>query len=703
MPLFELENLTLKQRYRIRRLLKKGSYAEVHEAWDLERQRTVVVKALNPSLGRGADAALEEKLIENFRQEVSLLAELRHSGIVELFDEGAEMDRRGAICRYLVLEYLPGGDLQDYCANRPLTMEQTLRYFREICAALELAHSRGIIHRDIKPGNLMFDAGGEKLKLVDFGVAKRLREDRSYEITRVGTDIYAPPEHHPHLDFNPQANPDTGRGKLLPAADIYSLAKTIYAALTGRPPTEFRLHPIDRLPSSLTERKGAETLLAVLRRATADRPADRYALVRDFWRDFVRAAEPALAPPKMEEKNNSPGLRKSGSARFRDWALTRRLSGRRRIVIDLAAQEFSPSPAALPPAAALRFAVNPAQAVLGILLAVIGSILAQAVLGDFPAPVIADGFSVAFGLALAAGGYWLSTRWGKASQPLSTKSLPAFSFTSATVDSRGRTLARKQKQAPHFVERLSSSNVLELVEIPAGGFWMGSVVAEEGHTPGEEPRHRVQVKAFLLGKYPITQAQWRKVAAWPKVRLELNPSPSTFPGDDCPVETVSWHEAMEFCERLAARTGRRYRLPTEAEWEYACRAGTSTPFHFGGTLTPSLANFDGLRPYADAVADTASQRTSPVGAFGVANAFGLFDMHGNVWEWCRDDWHGNYHGAPADGSAWTKGYETGLRVVRGGAWFNAARLCRSAYRYYGAPDTRGNNCGFRVALDLEQI
>ncbi|MEP7343385.1 MAG: bifunctional serine/threonine-protein kinase/formylglycine-generating enzyme family protein [Acidobacteriota bacterium] len=717
MPLLELENLTLKHRYQIRRLLKKGSYAEIHEALDLQRQQTVVVKALNPSLGRGADEDLKEKLIENFRQEVSLLAELRHSGIVELFDEGSEMDRRGEVCRYLVLEYLSGGDLHDYCSGRPLTMEEVLRYFREICAALDQAHARGIIHRDIKPGNLMFDATGAKLKLVDFGVAKRLRGDHSYEITRVGTDIYAAPEHHPFLEVGPEANPESGRGRLTPAADVYSLAKTIYAALTGQAPREFRLRPIDRLPPALAAQSYSNALLGVLRRATADRVADRYVSVRDFWHDFVRAAEPSLAHSSKTDEITIPrGRRKSDSLRDLATSLTRRLNSKRRIVIDLAGRD-QPSPSPGPPVIAAqssvlpsppplpsRFTLHPLQAIAAVLIAVACSVFAHAVLINFMDSSIADGFALTFGMTMAAAAYWLSGRLWGTPLPASAKSLPAFAFTTATVDARGQTLALRKKQARHFIEALDPQTALEMVEIPSGSFWMGAPETEEAHTPGEKPRHRVSVRSFLLGKYPITQSQWRVVAAWPKVRLDLNPNPSSFPGDDCPVETVSWDEAVEFCERLARRTGRRYRLPSEAEWEYACRARTNTPFHFGGTLNSSLANFDGLRPYAYSLASAASERTTPAGSFGVANAFGLFDMHGNVWEWCLDEWHNDYSGAPDDGSAWGgAGYGKKLRVVRGGAWFNAARLCRSAYRYYSAQDTRGNNCGFRVALDIEQI
>jgi formylglycine-generating enzyme required for sulfatase activity len=149
-----------------------------------------------------------------------------------------------------------------------------------------------------------------------------------------------------------------------------------------------------------------------------------------------------------------------------------------------------------------------------------------------------------------------------------------------------------------------------------------------------------------MGKFPVTQAQWRAVAALPKINTDLDPDPSYFNGANRPVEQVSWDEAMEFCRRLSKKTGRDYRLPSEAEWEYACRAGTNKPFHFGKRITSDLANYNGNSVYGNAPKGKYREETTPVGSLKVANAFGLYDMHGNVWEWCADGWHENYEGAP---------------------------------------------------------
>jgi formylglycine-generating enzyme required for sulfatase activity len=204
-----------------------------------------------------------------------------------------------------------------------------------------------------------------------------------------------------------------------------------------------------------------------------------------------------------------------------------------------------------------------------------------------------------------------------------------------------------------------------------------------------------------MGRYPVTQAQWRAVAALPQVNKELDPNPSRFKGDDRPVERISWYNALEFCARLNFRinvtTGRDYRLPSEVEWEYACRAGTTTPFYFGETITTDLANYRGNSTYGNAPQGEYREQTTTVGSFP-ANAFGLYDMHGNVWEWCADTWHDNYQGAPKDGSAWTNDNDN-RKMLRGGSWFSLPDYCRSAFRYNNpraVRDKLDNLIGFRV-------
>jgi len=264
--------------------------------------------------------------------------------------------------------------------------------------------------------------------------------------------------------------------------------------------------------------------------------------------------------------------------------------------------------------------------------------------------------------------------------------LPMFAFDVVTVDTKGQEIECSRGQAQYFTEDLGKGAKLEMVVIPAGSFRMGSPDTEEERYESESPLHRVTLASFCMGKYPVTQAQWQAVAALPPVNCELNPNPSQFKGADLPVEQVSWYDAVEFCARLSKKTGRQYRLPSEAEWEYACRAGTTTPFHFGKAITHKLANYD-------------STQTTPVGSFQIVNAFGLYDMHGNVLEWCADYWHKNYQGAPTDDSVWLSDNNYDCRVLRGGSWYTYAKYCRAAYRYYRAPDCRYCHFSCRVVCD----
>ncbi len=254
---------------------------------------------------------------------------------------------------------------------------------------------------------------------------------------------------------------------------------------------------------------------------------------------------------------------------------------------------------------------------------------------------------------------------------------------------------KRPGQARFFVEKSPFDVNLEMVEIPGGTFRMGASEDEKGSSKDERPRHQVTVQPFFMGKYTVTQEQWEKVADFlPKVNRELKPHPSRFKGDQRPVERVSWYDVEEFCLRLSKYTKKEYRLPSEAEWEYACRAGTATPFHFGETITTQLANYDGNRIYGDGIKGEYRQQTTEVGSFP-SNAFGLYDMHGNVWEWCGDRWHHTYNGAPINGVAWVDGNDN-LQIQRGGSWNSNPEDCRSACRFYLNPDDVNDAIGFRV-------
>jgi len=235
--------------------------------------------------------------------------------------------------------------------------------------------------------------------------------------------------------------------------------------------------------------------------------------------------------------------------------------------------------------------------------------------------------------------------------------------------------------------------------IPGGTFLMGS--SERKPLPNELPTRWVTVKPFLLSRYPITKEQWKEIAKLPKVHQELKLRPSIRGSKSSPVVQISWYEAIEFCNRLTQGTGYNYSLPTEAEWEYACRAGTQTPFHFGETITSDLANYDGSRIYRSEQKGINREKLMPVCSFPFANAFGLHEMHGNIWEWCLDSWHENYEDAPEDGKAWMNNGENVNHVVRGGAWLSGPTLCRSTSRASDSANNRSNTIGFRIARSIK--
>jgi serine/threonine protein kinase len=283
-----LQNSRLDGRYDITSLLGRGSYAEIYVARDKlatpdSPHKQVVVKALNVFMQNDLDADLERTLVENFQNEAVALDRVRHPNVVSRLGHGTARDLRGTVFHYLVLEYLSGGDLARLCRQKNINILLALKYIEQVCAGLGHAHKNGVIHRDIKPQNLLLTEDRETVKIADFGVARFSASDSP--ITRVGTNIYAPPEHSPMLTDDGNVTTVT---ELTPAADVYSLAKSAYVLITCESPRFFANQPIKELPFDTRSEVWANDLLRVLQKATQNNPKERYQTVDEFWKDLAR-------------------------------------------------------------------------------------------------------------------------------------------------------------------------------------------------------------------------------------------------------------------------------------------------------------------------------------------------------------------------------------------------------------------------------
>ena len=291
------------------------------------------------------------------------------------------------------------------------------------------------------------------------------------------------------------------------------------------------------------------------------------------------------------------------------------------------------------------------------------------------------------GLSVGMSGHALAALTPSSS--LAFPPLQSFEIDTVIVDRAGRTIGAERHRARFFTERVDDTVTLDMVAIPAGRHFSDATSVRS---------QALTFRPFYLGRTLVTQAQWRAVSHMPRQRRDLDASPSCFVGDEHPVECISWHEAEEFCARLAAHTGRAYRLPTETEWEGACRAGTNHPFHYGATVTADLANYGAGRAYAAEPTGTGRRSTTPVAQF-MPNRHGLYDMHGNVWEWCADDWQPRRNGTAAShrpsrvGENW--------RVLRGGSWADAPARLRADSRSGNRADAFNRVIGLRIALSLE--
>jgi eukaryotic-like serine/threonine-protein kinase len=541
---------------------------------------------------------------------------------------------------FIASEYSPDGSLDDWLKQQggkadsiPIAVEM----MGGILAGLAHLHKRQIIHRDLKPANILLQAGIPRI--TDFGIAKFLPSGTESNLIK-GSPAYMSPE-----ALNGDRNKQT---------DLWSAGVIFYQLICGELP--FQGVDIQSLMYSILHRD-----------------------IRPL---------PSQVPRHIQDIINQ-SFRKDISQRFQSPAEMRKALLSNRTPFNEGNEEKREFASTIPYESGLKPdhqnqihpSLQPAQE-------------KQTVISEKrnkdgnPALNIAESSTV-----LEA---TLPTIVRKPNFQISKPKMRPYVFEVLEVDSNRAISNRLKKQAWAFTENLGAGVLLEMVEIPGGNFLMGSPNHEPKRTGFESPQHKVTVQRFYISKFPITQMQWQTIANMMKVNRELIVHPSHCRDHALPVEQISWEDAVEFCARISKHSSKYYRLPSEAEWEYACRARTTSAFAFGEVLPSILAN---TREDSDS-SRTRLAQTSTVGSLETANKFGLYDMHGNVYEWCSDVWHDNYKGAPTDGSSWEKDGDVAYRVQRGGSWRNKESSCRSAYRKRARGSLRNDTCGFRVVISI---
>ena len=633
--------------YRIDRVLGQGTFGITYLAYTkvtvegglgrLQTEMQVAVKEffmgdINGREGSmvttGGSSDLFDKYRSKFAREAGNLARLHHAGIVNVLEMFEANDTS-----YYAMEYCGGGSLDALIAKRGgLPEVQALRYFGQMAAALSYMHSQRMLHLDLKPGNVMLRASGEAV-LIDFGLSKQFTEKGEPESSTTiggGTPGYAPIE---QANYNEEEN----GGKLPVTMDIYALGGTLYKMLTGKRPPRASDVLIEFPEQPLRDHGVSDDVVAAIRRAMEPKPHDRYQSVADFaaaigCADEDTEPQPVPAPNPQPKPNPEPSNPKIE-------------------------QENTPQPRRK----WLPWAVGVAVAAVALVAVMLLKPEPQPAI-DAPEEVVA----VAQNDTVAATEQLVQSVTQESEQQQPTQPEPQ----------RQQPAQQQQQQSPQ--ELHNNLPEIAMVYVPGGTFTMGATSEQVSDANDDEkPAHSVTLSSYYIGKYEVTQELWEAV---------MGSNPSRFNGENLPVENVSWDDVQEFLRKLNAMTGKHYRLPTEAEWEFAARGGNnSRGYKYAGG-----DNIGGIAWYGD----NSGSCTHAVGAKS-PNELGIYDMSGNVWEWCQD-WYGDYSSSPQRNP---KGVGSGSnRVSRGGGCANGAFYCRVSYRNFTTTDYSNSYLGFRLAL-----
>jgi formylglycine-generating enzyme required for sulfatase activity/serine/threonine protein kinase len=668
---------------------KPGGFGITYLGWDLSLQTRVALKEYLPRdlVGRdrdrstvaahsAEDGVLFRYGLEQFLREARTLAQLDHPNIVRVrhfFEDHGTA--------YLVMDYYPGYTLAEQLDRQGgrLAEGPAVQLLRPILDGLRAVHAKGFLHRDVKPQNIYLarlDSGNLRPILIDFGAARQALSERSRSVSEVLTPGYAPYEQY------------KGKGRQGTWTDVYAVAATFYRTVTGEPPPPAPDRrdgePLRPATAFGVGRRLTDALDAGLAMDVEKRPQT----IQAFQARLPTGDEPVPPPPSpVPARSGWPvavgaGLLLLGLGggylyhEVRNGGAGRETAAEREAVERAQAAETARQDQAAQEAAAAMHRA-----------------------ADDRAYAVARGTDTEPAYRSYLGGCAAD---GCGHRREAEERLVALATAAARAADQAR-LAEAQREAA--AARLAAGPVVDAardtVRLPVGRFLMGSPDSEPERGSDEGPQHWVQVPAFELGRHEVTFAQWD--ACVEAGGCTHKPKDEGWGRGQRPVINVSWNDAQEYVRWLSGRTGESWRLPTEAEWEYAARAGTTTPFSTGHCITSNQANYNGaLFAYkgCKAKAGVYVVKTQPVKSYP-ANPWGLYDMHGNVDEWVEDCWHDSYTGAPTDGSAWTQGScQHQYRVKRGGSWGVHPWSQRSASRDVSVPDNRVNWIGFRVARTL---